>query len=64
METIEEYRGKGFAMNICAALIDYCIKNNYEPIWSCRLENIGSYKLAKKLGFELTLKLPYYRLSK
>ena len=64
IETIEEYRGKGFAQYTCAALIDYCITNNYEPVWSCRLENIGSYKLAIKLGFEPTRKLPFYRLSK
>ena len=64
METLPEFRGKGFAQYTCSAIIDYCIENNYEPIWSCRFENIGSYKLAVKLGFEPTLKLPYYRLSK
>jgi GNAT superfamily N-acetyltransferase len=64
IETIEEYRGKGFAQHTCSALIDYCITNNYEPVWSCRLENISSYKLAIKLGFEPTGKLPFYRLSK
>ncbi len=64
METIPEFRGNGFAQYTCSALIDYCIENNFEPIWACRLENIGSYKLAVKLGFEPTLKLPYYRLSK
>lgn len=63
IETIENYRGKGFAIHVCSALIDYCIENNYKPIWSCRLENIVSYKLALKLGFEPTLRLPYYRLS-
>lgn len=64
METIEEYRGKGFAQYTCSALIDYCLENNYEPIWACRLENVGSYKLAIKLGFEPTERLHYYRLSK
>lgn len=64
METIPEFRGNGFAQYTCSALIDYCIENNFVPIWACRLENIGSYKLAVKLGFEPTLKLPYYRLSK
>lgn len=63
METIPEFRGKGFAQYTCSALIDYCIENNFEPIWACRLENIGSYKLAVKLGFEPALTLPYYRLS-
>ena len=63
IETKEAFRGKGLAEMVCSALIDYCLQNNYEPIWSCRLENTGSYKLALKLGFEPSLTLPYYRLS-
>jgi hypothetical protein len=64
IETIPEFRGKGFAQLACSALIDYCIVKDYEPIWACRLENIGSYKLAEKLGFEVYSEIPYYRLSK
>ena len=64
IETKEKFRGKGFAELVCRAIIDYFVENNYEPIWSCRLENIGSYKLAQKLSFEPTLYSPYYRLSK
>lgn len=63
IETVEEFRGKGFAEITCSALIDYCIENNYEPIWACRLENIGSYRLAQKIGFEPFVEIPYYRLS-
>lgn len=64
IETIEEFKGKGFAVDTCSKLIEYCLNKGYEPVWSCRLENIGSYKLAQKLGFEPTLELPFYRLSK
>jgi hypothetical protein len=64
IETIAEFQGKGFAVDTCSKLIEYCLNNGYEPVWSCRLENIGSYKLAQKLGFEPTLELPFYRLSK
>lgn len=63
IETVEGFKGKGFAINTCSSLIDYCIDNNYEPIWACRLENTGSYKLAQKLGFEPTIYIPYYRLN-
>ena len=62
IETIETFRGKGFAFYTCSSLIDYCIDNNYEPVWSCRLENAGSFKLANKLGFEPTIYIPFYRL--
>lgn len=64
IETVEEFRGKGLAYDACAALIDYCLENNYEPVWACRLENTGSYKLALKLGFEPSAEIPYYRLCK
>ncbi len=64
IETISEFRGKGFAKLTCSALIDYCIENDYEPVWACRLENTGSFTLAEKLGFEVCNEIPYYRLSK
>lgn len=63
IETLEKYRAKGFAWHVCSALIDYCIENGLEPVWACRLENIGSYNLAKKLGFVPSLHIPYYRLA-
>jgi GNAT superfamily N-acetyltransferase len=64
IETIPEFRKKGFAQIVCAAIIDYCIENNLEPVWSCRLENKASYYLAQRIGFEPVLEIPYYRLSK
>ncbi|MDE5422831.1 GNAT family N-acetyltransferase [Ancylomarina sp. DW003] len=63
IETTAKFRGKGLARYTCSKLIDYCLENDYEPIWACRLENIGSYKLAQKLGFEDVQQVPYYRLS-
>jgi hypothetical protein len=63
METIPKFRGRGFAQYTCSKLIDYCLENDYEPIWACRLENTGSYHLAEKLGFDVSIQIPYYRLS-
>ncbi len=62
METIPRFRGKGFAKHTCARLIDFCLENKYEPVWACRLENTGSFRLAQALGFEPTVEIPYYRL--
>ncbi|MDF2938205.1 MAG: hypothetical protein K0Q90_3578 [Paenibacillaceae bacterium] len=62
IESTESCRGKGYAFAVCSALIDFCLENNLEPVWSCRLGNNGSYRLAQKLGFEQTVTLPYYRL--
>ena len=62
IETVEEFRGKGLAQYACSALIDYCLQNNLEPVWSCRFENTASYKLAEKLGFMPTTIKSYYKL--
>ena len=62
IETLPQYRGKGYALFACAALIDFCLENNFTPVWSCRFENTASYNLAQKLGFEPTITLPYYKL--
>ena len=62
IETSENFRGKGFASLACSALIDYCIENNYEPVWSCRLDNKDSMNLAEKLGFEKVKLIPIYSL--
>ncbi len=64
IETTPGFRGKGFAQLACSALIVYCLETGYEPVWACRLENVSSYKLAEKLGFEMYSEVPYYRLSK
>jgi len=64
IETYENYRGKGFAEIVSRPLIDHCLENNMEPVWSCRKDNIGSLRLAEKLGFEVSLELPYYELRK
>lgn len=63
IETVAEFRGKGLAELACAALIEYCVENDFTPVWACRLENVGSYKLAQKVGFVPCLEIPYYRLG-
>ena len=62
IESQPEFRGKALAIHACVALIDYCLENGYEPVWACRMQNVNSYKLAIKLGFEPTFLLPYYKL--
>ncbi len=63
IETVKGYKGKGLAAICCAALIDYCIANDFEPVWSCKLENVASFKLALKLGFEPVSYRPYYMVK-
>ncbi|WP_238652899.1 GNAT family N-acetyltransferase [Paenibacillus piscarius] len=62
IESAAAHRGKGFAFSVCCALIDYCLEQGLEPVWGCRMENAGSYRLAQKLGFKPLRTIPYYRL--
>lgn len=62
IESASEYRGKGFASQTCVAIIEYCLQNNYRPVWACRRQNTNSMLLAQKLGFEPSLFLPFYKL--
>jgi RimJ/RimL family protein N-acetyltransferase len=62
IETKEKYRRHGFACIVCAKLILYCLENNFEPVWSCGLDNRASYNLALTLGFEPVRHLAYYAL--
>ncbi len=62
VETKPAYRGAGHALRVCAALIAHGLARGLEPVWSCREENEGSVRLAGKLGFVPSLRLPYFRL--
>lgn len=62
IETKASHRGCGLAWHCCVSLIDYSLSNGLEPVWACRLENTASMRLAQKLGFEPTFRLPYYKL--
>lgn len=64
IETMEPYRGRGYGTLTSMAYIDYCLKHGFIPVWSCRYENTNSYDLARKLGFEPTFRLPFYRLCR
>ncbi len=63
IESAPQFRGRGFAIEVCSTLINYCLNNGYEPVWACRLENTNSYLLAQKLGFDPVLFLPFYRVK-
>ncbi len=62
IETSLKFRKGGYAVYPARALISYCLLNGYESIWACRKENVGSFKLAEKLGFFPSTYHPYYIL--
>ena len=52
LETLKEFEGMGLATILTNRFINNCIKRGMKPVWVCNKDNITSYKLAKKLGFE------------
>lgn len=52
IETLKEYRRKGFAYALASKFVEDCLKQNIIPYWDCSEDNIGSKILAEKLGFE------------
>jgi hypothetical protein len=52
INTLKEYRGKGFAKTACISMIKELLSKNICPIWSTGIGNIVSDKLAHSIGFE------------
>jgi hypothetical protein len=50
--TEEACRGRGLAAITACAFIEECLTRGLTPAWACWPYREGSYKLAKKLGFE------------
>lgn len=51
INTVAEYRGKGYASAACTKCIDEILRRGRVPVWSTGIENLASRRLAKKLGF-------------
>lgn len=62
IETAPQWRRRGLAAAAAAAMIRVTLDAGLEPVWSCREDNVGSYRLACALGFVPTSRTPYYHL--
>ena len=51
IDTIESFRGRGFAAVCIAFMIDYFNRQGKMPVWGALVSNTASMKLAAKLGF-------------
>lgn len=52
INTLPEYRKRGYAKTVLGAMVKYVIDNQKIPIASCTSSNIASQKLLKNTGFE------------
>ncbi len=53
INTLKEYRHKGYAKEVCKAHINSLIQRKMVPIWSTERENAASQRLALSLGFKV-----------
>ncbi len=53
INTLKEYRNRGFAKDACSCAIHEILRQGKIPIWSTSVKNIPSQKLAKSLGFRI-----------
>ena len=54
IEVIEEFQNKGIATSTAAHFLEYCLNQNVVAHWECDKDNIGSVRVAEKVGFEKT----------
>ncbi|MFX1534010.1 MAG: GNAT family N-acetyltransferase [Promethearchaeota archaeon] len=52
IETFQKYQRRGFATLTAAATVEHALSKNLIPHWDSWATNIGSIKVAEKVGFE------------
>lgn len=52
INTLDGFKGKGYATDVCFACEREILKNGKSPLWSTTMDNIASQKLAEKVGFD------------
>ncbi|QZN85344.1 GNAT family N-acetyltransferase [Cellulomonas sp. C5510] len=62
IETDPAFRRQGLASAAAAAMLADVLDAGLTPVWSCREDNVGSARLAQRLGFTPSSRTPYYHL--
>ena len=64
IDTMEEYRRKGFATFVTNQMISISSRKKLTPHWYCFQNNTASVKLAEKLGFQMIQDFLVYVIEK
>jgi RimJ/RimL family protein N-acetyltransferase len=54
IEVIKEFQNKGIATATTAHFLEHCLNQNIVAHWECDQDNVGSIRVAEKVGFERT----------
>ena len=60
IETISSQQNKGIATATAAHFVDHCLRRNIRPYWECWRDNLGSVRVAEKVGFEKVQEIPFW----
>jgi RimJ/RimL family protein N-acetyltransferase len=60
VETFEGYRQKGLGMLTAFACVQACITQGLTVYWHCFKDNLGSVRIAEKIGFRKMAEFPIY----
>ena len=61
VDTVEAYRGRGFAGEVFTRMAGHLEANNKSPVWGALDSNLASLRVAEKLGFEAVDALALFR---
>jgi GNAT superfamily N-acetyltransferase len=54
IEVVDEFQNKGIATATAAHFLEHCMNKNIVAHWECDKDNIGSVRVAEKVGFKKT----------
>lgn len=60
IETVQAYGRRGIATATAAQFVQLCFDRGIAPFWECRANNIGSIRVAEKVGFTLLAEERYW----
>ncbi|MCX6344108.1 MAG: GNAT family N-acetyltransferase [Armatimonadetes bacterium] len=60
IETVQPYEKRGFATLAATAFISHCLSHGIAPHWDSWADNIGSIRVAEKVGFRKVLDYSVY----
>jgi RimJ/RimL family protein N-acetyltransferase len=63
LETVEHFRGKGYAKAVATACIKYCLEHGLTPLWNCDAENPPSVAVAEAVGFKKMREYPVWHVE-
>lgn len=61
IEVIDEFQNQGIATATAAHFLEHCLNQNMIAHWECDKDNIGSVRVAEKVGFEKTEEAVFWR---